>query len=117
MGAVPLADVTAALRARAEELERWGAGDTARALRTAAEEVQAAWEAYWNTPLTLDQAAGWSGYSLSQLRKHAKAGTIPPCPDGRLLRRHLPIRPGHAVPLGIASTVPDLVERSYLRAS
>lgn len=55
-------------RARAVDLAPY-APAAATAFETAARELATAIDAYENEPLTLDEAAAWSGYSTSQIRR------------------------------------------------
>ncbi len=59
---------------------------------------------FWNEPLTYLEAQAWGGYSVSQLRRQGNEGTVPVTPEGRIRRRHVPVKPGHVLPLGLDST-------------
>jgi hypothetical protein len=63
-----LAHLSTTWRARAAELEPY-APAAATAFETAARELATAINAYENEPLSLDEAARWSGYSTSQIRR------------------------------------------------
>jgi hypothetical protein len=63
-----LSHLSTTWHARAAELAPY-APSAAAAFETAARELATAIDAYENEPLTLDEAAGWSGYSTSQIRR------------------------------------------------
>lgn len=93
------------LEETAAHLERFGWPDQARATRETVRQATAALEAWWNAPLTLAEAQAWGGYSASQLRRLIQQGTILTAPEGGIRRRHVPVHPGHILPL---ETVPDV---------
>lgn len=115
----PELDPLAALDAKAAA--QWDPGVAAVAHSILAD-VRAALEAWWNAPLTIEQAHVWGGYSTSQLRRDVQAGRIPTVPDGRLRRRDVPVRPGHRLPLDVepaptggADWTAQLIERRQRR--
>jgi hypothetical protein len=106
----------------AAEFEAFGAGETAAALRESARRAGEGMAVWWNTPLSIAEAAAWGGYSESQLRKLVSETTIAVAPDGRVRRRDVPVRPGHVLPLGLepapsgrADWVGAVVERRQLK--
>lgn len=73
-----LADLAAAWRARAQDLKRWAAADGAAcALERAAEELEQALDAEFETLLTLKEAAERTGYSRDHIGRLIRAGTVP----------------------------------------
>lgn len=56
---------------------------------------------WWATPLTLAEATAWGGYSEGQLRRLIREGKISQAPDGGIRRVHVPVHPGHRLPLGL----------------
>jgi hypothetical protein len=96
--------------------------NTAAIARAVLEEARAAWEAWWNTLLKLEEARIWGGYSTSQLRRDIQAGRVLATPDGRIRRRDVPVKPGHRLPLdhepaptGTGDWTQQLIERRQLR--
>ena len=63
--------------------------------------AESAFDQWWNEPLAIPDAAAWGGYSESQLRRLVADVTIPVAPDGHIRRRHVPVRPGPNLPLGV----------------
>jgi hypothetical protein len=63
-----MADLANIWRERALDLAPYAA-PAATAFETAARELAQAIDAYENEPLTLEEAAAWSGYSTSQIRR------------------------------------------------
>jgi hypothetical protein len=63
-----LSGLSAIWRERATHLAPY-APSAATAFEKAAEELTEAIDGYENEPLTLDEAAEWSGYSTSQIRR------------------------------------------------
>lgn len=85
-----LAHLSTTWRARAAELEPY-APAAATAFETAARELATAIDAHENEPLTLEEAARWSGYSTSQIRRlFPRQQTIP--------RGWLPRKPHRVAP-------------------
>lgn len=104
------------LEEAAAQLERFGWPDQARVTRETVRQATAALEDWWNQPLTIAEAQAWGGYSASQLRRLIQQGTILVAPDGGIRRRHVPIHPGHALPLGLSPDVagrPDIVNQIH----
>lgn len=85
------------LRRTAADLESFGGAGTAilETVRRAALEF-AAW---WDEPLDMKAASEWGGYSASRLRGLVHDGTVPVAPGGGIRRRHVPVRPGHVLPI------------------
>ena len=89
------------LESQADELAAFGQEPTATAVRETIRRACEARRAYWNAPLVVHEAAEWGGYSVSQLRRLVADGTIPVAPDGDIRRRHVPVKPGYVIPLGL----------------
>lgn len=100
--ALPLADLLAQLVAPAAELEAFGATAEAAAVRETVRRCGEALTAWWNEPLPVAAAAAWGGYTESGLRRALAEGKIPVAPCGGIRRRHIPVRPGHALPVDVA---------------
>lgn len=85
-------------RARANQLQQWGAGqDLARAWELAAVELEHALREQQEGTLNLREASGESGYSADHLGQLVRDGKIPNAgrPNAPLIRRaDLPIKPG-----------------------
>lgn len=96
------ADPLESIDAEAARLARFGAGDLARVVEATAAQARAALERWWNEPLTVAQAERYGGYSGAQLRLLLREGTIPRAPGGGMRRRHVPVKPGHQLPIGLA---------------
>ncbi|MGH7529908.1 MAG: hypothetical protein ACREMN_05950 [Gemmatimonadales bacterium] len=118
-GAHDDADPFAAIEAKAAA--QWHP-DAAAVARAIVAEARAAWETWWNAPLTFDEARAWGGYSASQLRRDVQAGRVPATPDGRVRRRDVPVKPGHRLPLdaepaptGAGDWTAQLIERRQHR--
>ena len=62
---------------------------------------------FWSTPLTYAEAHEWGGYSESTLRRDVRAGKVPLTTDGRIRRRHVPVKAGHVMPLGLEPNEPE----------
>ena len=94
------ADLTAHWRTDATTLRRRGAEPQATTLETCAEELEAALREHELEALTLQEAAGESGYSAEHLRRRVRDGTIPAQRNGgtrshiRISRKDLPKKPG-----------------------
>ncbi len=89
------------LESFADELAAFGQEDVARAVRETIRRVREEEREFWNAPLTVPEAAEWGGYSESQLRRLAKECSIPLASEGNIRRRHVPVKPGHVIPLGL----------------
>lgn len=88
-------DLSAAWRARAADLARYGADAIARALATVADELDAALQCEATVTLSLTQAATESGYSINHLARLVRAGVIRNAGTGRkprIRRADLPKR-------------------------
>ncbi|MCE2456179.1 MAG: helix-turn-helix domain-containing protein [Gemmatimonadetes bacterium] len=89
----------AAFRERAEMMRECGARAQAAALEWAAEQAEAVLRGEAAEELTLAEAAAECGYSRSHLRRLVREGRLPAAgrdPRIRVLRRHLPRKPGAA---------------------
>lgn len=89
-----------ALTATAAEFEAF-APATALTIRETLRRVEAALSAWWNEPLSVAEAARWGGYSESQLRRLVRERKLLLAPGGGIRRRHVPVHPGHEIPLGV----------------
>ena len=100
-----LAELPQVFRATASTLRRdGGAEQPATAWERAAELLEEALQGHLDEPLTIDQAAFESGYTRRHLKRLICDGTIPTDPNGAVLRRHLPKKPGH----GLAPTLSEV---------
>jgi hypothetical protein len=101
MTTTALTDLPIDFRERAVLLREYGAAEgVAIAWERAATEVESALRAHGLEALTLSEAASESGYGVDHLRRLIRDGTIPNAGNDReyrVLRRHLPKKPGHAV--------------------
>ena len=73
-----------------------GADQPAVAWERAAALVEEALKGHLNEALSMDEAALESGYTRSHLRRLNREGKMPIEPDGTVLRRYLPKKPGSA---------------------
>ncbi len=89
------------LELHADELSAFGQEPTATAVRETIRRACEARRAYWNAPLAVPEAAEWGGYSASQLRRLVSDNIVAVAPDGKIRRRHVPVKPGHVIPLGL----------------
>jgi len=98
---VPLAGLSAQFRDNADTARRLtGSNSAALVWEEAAQEVEERLGKALLELLTLDAAAAESGYTCSHLRRLLREGTIPDAgteQDPRILRMHLPRKPGHGV--------------------
>ena len=96
-----MADLPGLFRETAEFLrEKASAEQAACAWEKAAIEVEESLRESLLEPLPLDMAELESGYSRSHLRRLLREGIVPNSgteEDPRILRTHLPIKPGHGV--------------------
>ena len=74
-----------------------GADQPAVAWERAAEEVERALSGHLDEPLTIEEAAFESDYTPRHLRRLSREGKMPIEPDGTVLRRYLPKKPGAGV--------------------
>lgn len=96
---VTLRDLPSRWRSRAHELEPY-APPAAKAFADAAAELEQALREADLEPLTLADAEIECGYTRSHLRRLIREGRIPNSgteAEPRILRCHLPRKPGHAV--------------------
>lgn len=111
---LPLADLPGAFRNKASALRRDGGADQpAVAWERAAALVEEALTAHLNEPLTMEEAVIESGYTRSHLRRLSREGKMPIEPDGTVVRRHLPKKPGSSVaraPLEVSSSRKQLAQ-------
>ena len=94
-----LAGLPTVYRERAEQLRECGAGTQAEALEWAAECAEDALRGAMEEEITLEEAEIESGYSRSHLQRLIRARLLPATGRGaraRILRRHLPRKPGVA---------------------
>jgi len=92
----------ATLRARAQLLRDYGAGEAAAACGQIASELERGFREWWLADLPVSEAAVESGYSPERLRELVREGRLPdqraPGTGGeiRVRRADLPRRPGPA---------------------
>lgn len=94
----PLADLADRWRDEARSLRTYGAEKIADAAEQHADELDAARAAQELHAVTLEEAEVIGGYSYSHLQRLVKEGTIPNAGrEGRprILRRDVPVKPGH----------------------
>ena len=89
------------LESFADELTEFGQDDLACAVRETIRRARQELQRFWDEPLTVSEAAAWGDYSESQLRRLVKDATVAITSDGRIRRRHVPVKPGHDAPLGL----------------
>ena len=92
------------IETHADELAAFGQEPTATAVRETIRRACEVRRAYWNAPLTIHEAVEWGGYSVSQLRRLVSDNIVAVGPDGKIRRRHVPVKPGHVIPLGLDPT-------------
>ena len=73
------------LRARADQLARYGATEVSTALKQAATDVEQAFRAWWLQGLSVADAAAESGYTAERLREMVREGRVAPTGDGKRL--------------------------------
>ncbi len=100
-----------ALESVADEFAAFGQADVANAVRETVRRAEDCRREFWNMSLTVAEAAVWGGYDESTLRRHVAKGVVPLAPDGRIRRRHVPVKPGHILPLGLEPT--ESAEQSW----
>lgn len=102
----PLARLPQEFRANAEAVRRLaGAEVAAHVWEEAARAVEQRLGEALLEPLPLEQAEAEAGYSRSHLRRMLRNGTLPnsgTVHDPRILRKHLPRKPGFGVDRGTA---------------
>ena len=86
--------------AHLEAMEHHGLAGQARKLLELAQTDLREW---WDAPMAYAEAAEWSGYTESQLRRHVNEGKVQQTPEGKFRRRNLPIKPGHHIDVGVRS--------------
>lgn len=92
-----LDDHFAGLRQEADVLRRRGAPGRAELLEGLAEEFEEVFDRWWQAPLTVAEAAEWSGYSEDRLRALAREDRLPVSRENgriRIPRCALPRKPG-----------------------
>ena len=101
MTTTALLDLPTMFRERAALLREYGSAEgAATAWEKAATEVESALRAHGLEALTLREATPECGYGVDHLRRLIRDGTIPNAGNDReyrVLRRHLPKKPGHTV--------------------
>jgi len=103
-------DLPRAWREKATELRRFGAEYQATTLECCADDLEETWRIWQEEPLTLEEAAGVSGYSYSSLEKRVRSGRIPNVGKlgaPRVRRQDLP-RKTPTRPFKLESGEPDL---------
>jgi hypothetical protein len=114
----PLEAVTAHWRDEAHVLRRRGAEVQAGVLEQCAEELETALRERALEALTLEEAAGESGYTTDHLGRLVRDGTVPNAgrPNApRILRRYLPLKPG-SLPTSETSLHVPASSRQVVRA-
>ena len=86
--------------AHLEAMEHHGLARKGRKVLELAETDLREW---WDYPLSFTEAAEWSGYTESQLRRHVNDAKVGQTPEGKFRRRNLPIKPGHHIDVGLGS--------------
>lgn len=93
-----LTDLPPVFRARALLLRRYGGTEgTAVAWEVAAADVERGLLAHDDERLAISEAAVVSGYTLAHFRRMVREGKVPQQPDGTVLRRHVPVKPGSGI--------------------
>ncbi len=110
MEAATFSQLPARFRARAADLQPY-APPAAVAWEEAAKLLEEALAVHQDEYLTPEEAEQESGYTAKHLARLVREEVIPAAPDGRIMRRHLPRKPGFGVSapparpaLSIAST-------------
>ena|SRR2546425_5133389 len=105
----PLLGLLERWRAEADAYARDGVPGHAALLRRVADELAAAWHAWWTAELTVGEGAAESAYSADRLRELVREGKLPArrAADGelRVRRCDLPRRPGARAPAGPVETL------------
>ena len=105
---VPISRLPQAFRNHAETVRHLsGSGAAAHVWEAAAVEVEARLREAILEPLLLDVAAAESGYSLGHLQRKLREGALPNSgtnAEPRVLRMHLPRKPGFGVDAGAIQT-------------
>lgn len=95
------ADLAAEWRDEARRLrERHGAHGRALTMKACANDLEEWWQVHQTEPLTLDEAAAESGYTVGHLSRLISDGVLPNMGESyapRLCRADLPRKPGHEV--------------------
>lgn len=111
MSTLTLFELPGVFRGKAQQVRADAAAEqAATAWERAAELLEGALRGHGDEPLDLTQAELESGYSRFHLRRLLREGTVPNSGrrgEPRILRRHLPRKPGHEVasaPLEVASS-------------
>ena len=94
------ADLVSEFREAAELFREHADESVARTYERCAQLLEDALSEQEETPLALQEAAEESGYSVRHLRRLMLDGAIPnarPGADPRILREHLPRKPGHRI--------------------
>ena len=98
MTTTSLGDLPSVLRKKAAELrDDFGAEGRAKAVEWCADLVEQALEGHEEEALTITEASIESGYTRPHLLKLHRDGKMPMEPDGTVLRRYMPRKPGHGV--------------------
>ena len=98
MTTTSLGDLPNALREKAAELRNdFGAEGQARSMEWCADLIEEALDGHEEEALTLTEAVIESSYTRAHLLKLNREGKMPMEPDGTVLRRYVPRKPGHGV--------------------
>lgn len=100
MDVSPLRALAQRWEERAKELRSCGAREAAQSHEKTAQELRDTLRTWLDEPLTLREASSEGGYSTDHLGRLIRNGTLPNAGrEGkpRILRRHVPLQPGHGV--------------------
>ena len=93
-----LGDLPSALREKAAELRAdFGAEQQAKAMEWCADLIEQTLDGHEEEALPFTEAVIESGYSHAHMLKLHRDGKMPMEPDGTVLRRYMPRKPGHGV--------------------
>ncbi|MCH8992243.1 MAG: hypothetical protein IIA44_10905 [Acidobacteria bacterium] len=104
-------DLAGRWRSDATRLRAWGCDDQATILERCAGELEEHSAGWGSTALSLEAAAGETGYSAAHLRRLIARGVLADVGQNgetAVLRRELPYKPGrqrHPLPLGTLSSI------------
>jgi hypothetical protein len=105
--------LSARWRAQAKQLLTYGAESQAITLEACAIELEEAWLGWQRETLTLEQAVEESGYSRSHLNRLIRESLLPNSGtegETRILRGHLPRKPGHDVAAPVQVSPPSRMQ-------
>ncbi len=92
-----IGDLPNSFRQKAADLRDFGAEEQAKAVERCADLVEEALDGHADEALPFAEAAVESGYTRAHLLKLRREGKMPMEPDGTVLRRYIPRKPGHGV--------------------